>query len=77
MKVEVIEGKKKASIKYPCLMASTSEATEGLVVLFSGEETGTVVNQGKSNDQVGMNYDGWAMDTFEKFNGKLLMSNDD
>lgn len=45
---------------FPCL----GEHTNGLIVLFTNPETGTVVHSGLSDCEVGKTSTGWDMDQF-------------
>ena len=69
MKVTV---KEQPKVKYPYL--GKQEAT-GLIVLFSTEGTGTVLQTDK-NHSVGEYSGTWAESKFEPFKGVIQLSND-
>lgn len=47
------------------------------VILFTSPNTGTVVNGGRSADEVGFHYDEWKEETFSKFLGVVQLENEE
>ena len=71
MKAEIIEKECESKSAYPCLMQSDSK----LVVLFVEKGRGTVVvtnGEWKVGDFSG----NWIMNSFHKFEGRLILEND-
>jgi hypothetical protein len=62
------------AITYPCLM----ESPKGLIVMFTDEQTGTVVHVGESDTALGEHSNDWIPATsthWTRFNGTLNLSN--
>jgi hypothetical protein len=75
MKVTVNEKKKEQEVKYPCLMVHTGVA---LYVLFSAEETGTVISSVRGRAWgVGEHFAGWDMSVFTPFHGSITLENEE
>ena len=65
---------KNKELPFPRLMEG--ENTEGLVVLFTGMGTGSVVNVGGQNNYMfGYLSDTWTMSNFSDFDGKVILKN--
>lgn len=58
---------------YPKLRVAPSS---GLVVLFTGFTTGTVIDPGRSVHDVGYHGHTWTREVFEDFTGKVTLKND-
>lgn len=69
--VSIIE--KEETPEYPKLMASTS--VNGLVVLFSAQHCGTIVNQGSFDEGVGSYAEDWTQACFKPLEGEITLSN--
>ena len=68
----VVYNNPEPSPSFPKLMIGTS----GLIVLFHGYQTGTVVGESVNADRkAGYYSDSWAMDQFEDFDGEVALSN--
>ena len=64
----------KKELPFPKLMEG--ENTEGLVVLFTGMGTGSVVNVGGQNNYMfGYLSNSWTMSNFSDFDGKVILKN--
>lgn len=61
------------SYGYPRLRITRSSK---LIVLFTGQTTGTVIDPGRSAHDVGHWSDNWVDDLFEDFTGKVTLKND-
>jgi len=59
---------------YPWIGESIKEK---MLVLFTGEKAGVVINKGKQEFWgIGCQIDYWEMSCFKEFKGKVLLSND-
>ena len=56
---------------FPKLMVSRN----GVIVLFSSEKEGVVIQKGAGTINVGSNRSNWAPDSFEDFNDELILKN--
>ena len=59
-------------INYPSLMISNYD---GIIVLMTGTEKGTVLNPSTSIKKIGYTGEGWIMDNFRDFEGEITLSN--
>lgn len=75
IKVEVEDLKENNEISYPCLMENTIR--NGLIVLFTGESEGTVINPAREPSwSVGEHSCTWAMPCFKPYNKKVVLYNE-
>lgn len=71
VKVEVVDQYQEKITKYPCLGICVDD---GLVVLFTRENIGTVLKSANFH-RVGHHDDTWVMSYFTPFKGELKLSN--
>lgn len=78
MKVEIEKTNTEPKSKYPYLGISKNDgsAAEGIVILFSAEDTGMCICSGESAMPVGEFCNQWAEEEFEPFTGTVKLSND-
>ena len=77
MKAVINEKETPVKPKYPYLGVSTNSNSDGLIVLFTGQTTGVVVNGSKSGFwNIGNHTECWAEDSFTPFTGTITLSND-
>jgi hypothetical protein len=70
----ILSDKKEA--KYPCLMKSNNG--NDVIVLFTTQNTGMVVNFGKdSSYKVGNYRFDWISNTFDVFDGEIRLKNEE
>lgn len=66
---------KKHEFLYP-FIGICSERGNEVIVLFSKENTGTVIFSNCNNDhEIGDYADNWYMNSFTKYNGKITLEN--
>lgn len=72
MKIEVKQNEAKASPKYPYIGVSKDS---GIIILFTGPDSGVCLNKGISKYIEGEYCNNWAESNFEPFNGTVILSN--
>jgi len=72
MSVKVTVESGNNDIKYPCLMKNDN----GKIVLFSGHNCGTCLNNVGLYLTAGEYSDDWAMSQFSMLNGKIILENE-
>lgn len=58
--------------EYPCI----GRYPDNMLVLFTDECTGTVIHQGYSNHKIGTHKNYWSCQKWNKFNGKVTLTNE-
>jgi len=71
MKTKIIE-KRTEGTSYPCLKIRKET---GIVIFFTEKDTGVVLDAGEDEFEVGLYDSGWNEKLFEKFEGKIELSN--